>query len=114
MSSSYERYILRMKTANSGIVEERKKQAKQQIIAAFETADGYQLSKRLVRDNGWDENYEYCTIVKTNLFVQSELTPARTITISSYFNDAVPNRGYSFVDQYGELHEFECQIDMIG
>ena len=62
----------------------------------------------------WDENYEYCTIVKTNLFVQSELTPARTITISSYFNDAVPNRGYSFVDQYGELHEFECQMDMIG
>ena len=46
-----------MKNANAGIVEERKKQAKQQIIAAFETADGYQVGKCLVRDDndGWDK-----------------------------------------------------------
>ena len=86
MSSSYERYILRMKTANSGIVEERKKQAKQQIIAAFETADGYQLGECLVRDDGdgWDK---YDFLLKHTLTGQEKkvvLRPDADLPIGTY------------------------------
>ena len=88
MSSSYERYILRMKTA------ERKKQAKQQIIAAFKTADGYQVGECLVRDNedGWEE---YDFLLKHTLTGQEKkavLRPDEDLPIGTYLKYTVGNR----------------------
>lgn len=85
MSSSYERYILRMKTANSGIVEKRKEQAKQQIIAAFETADGYQMGECLERDKGWELDYDF--LLKHTLTGQEKkivLRPDADLPIGTY------------------------------
>lgn len=93
MTSSYERYILRMKTANSGIVEERKKQAKQQIIAAFETADGYQVGKCLVRDTEWDNDYDF--LLKHTLTGQEKkivIRPDEDLPIGTYLKYTVGNR----------------------
>ena len=92
MSSSYERYILRMTTINAGIVEERKKQAKQQIIAAFETADGYQLGECLVRDGGWGKHDFLLKHTLTGQEKKVVLRPDKDLPIGTYLKYTVGDR----------------------
>ncbi len=53
-------------------------------------------------------------VIDEILYETTELSPEKDLVILTYLNDAVANRGISFVDAEGITHYFSIQCNMIG
>ncbi len=53
-------------------------------------------------------------VIEEVLYTLPELTPDNDLIIKTYINDAVANRGISFVDSDGETHYFSINCNVAG